>query len=207
MLTIKQLPINENVVKYIESYRHLLTPDFSSYANERKRAWIGVEGSLSDNQPFREAPFGYDTMLWKWLHWFCVKNLDFEPELALLHVGGADCSDPEDEPINGPGGECGIKQHRDAGYADYRAIGINLAGEATFGYRCEYIEQDKWTKERNANPEVEYVKMIPGTCVGFNCKNPHFAQVGPNRWCINAWRVSNKRRDDYEQFLNQIRSK
>jgi hypothetical protein len=38
----------------------------------------------------------------------------------------------------------------------------------------------------------------------FNCKNPHFAQVGPNRWCINAWRIRDKRREDYEQCLRKI---
>jgi len=201
MLTVFQTKIQSEVITYLEENRHLLAPDFSSYAKERMRAWIGAEAPLTEKGEFIIAPFGYDSRLWIWLKKFCKYHLSFEPELALLHVGGADCGEPEENPFQGGGGQCGIRQHRDAGYADYLAVGINLIGEATFGYRCEYTEQYKWTKERNNPAPLEHVKMIAGTCVKFNCKNPHFAQVGPNRWCINAWRVSEKRRADFEKFI------
>lgn len=104
--------------------------------------------------------------------------------------------------MDGHGGECGIRRHRDAAYADFCAVGINLKGEATFGYQSYYPYQDKWTRpeEQNKNAVLEHVKMIDGTCVKFNCKNPHFAQVGANRWCINAWRISAKRRDEFNAY-------
>jgi hypothetical protein len=200
MLTVIQSKIPQEAIDYVEEHRHLLTPDKSQYANERLRAWIGAEAPLSERFQFQPAPFGYDTRLWLWLKKFCNLVLNFDPEVALLHVGGADCGDPEEKPLEGNGGECGIKMHRDAGYADYRAVGINLRGEATFGYRCQYTAQDQWTKVQNNPAPLEHVKMTTGTCVLFNCKNPHFAQVGPNRWCINAWRISKKRRDEFEEF-------
>lgn len=200
-MIVSQHEINPKVLEHIEANRGLLTPDFSSYANERKRAWIGCEGPLSFNRDFELAPFSYESILWQWLSWFCRTNLDFEPELALLHVGGADCSDPTDNPLNGPGGECGIKSHRDAAYADYRAVGINLVGKATFGYRAVYPKIGSWSPKTNDTAPIEHVHMVAGTCVQFNCKNPHFAEVGPNRWAINAWRVSDRRRDDYLRFL------
>lgn len=202
MLTIVQASINPKVIEYLEENKHLLVPDVSNYAKGRYRAWIGMEAPLTDKVPFKEAPFGYETPLWKWLTLFCDKYLNFVPEVGLVHIGGADCSDPEDNPVDGGGGECGIKMHRDAGYADFRAIGINLKGVATFGYKAFYPDQDKWSKEGNPNPPIQTVKMTTGTAVAFNCKNPHFAQVGPNRWCINAWRISNKRREEYLAALN-----
>ena len=203
MLTIVQSKIPPEAIEYVEQNRHLLTPDHSNYANKRMRSWIGAEVPLTDSRTFVPAPFGYDTRLWKWLKKFCHHVLQFDPEVALLHVGGANCGDPEDKPEQGYGGECGILMHRDASYAQYRAVGINLKGEATFGYRCEYKNQDHGGGGKNANPAIEHVKMTEGTCVVFNCKNPHFAQVGPNRWCINAWRISDKRRKEFEEFKIQ----
>lgn len=208
MLTVIQADIPVGVIEYIEQHRSLLTPDHSQYANERLRCWLGAEAPLTDNRTFLPVPepFGYESRLWVWLSKFCQAYLNFEPEVALLHVGGADCSDPEQVPLDGHGGECGIRRHRDASYADYRAIGINLQGDATFGYQSFYPEQDRWTPQAQQNQaaKLEHVQMTAGTSVAFNCKNPHFAQVGPNRWCINAWRISDKRRKDFEQWKNPV---
>jgi hypothetical protein len=198
MLTTFQLNIPQDIINHIETNRHFLTQDVSNYAKGRYRAWIGLEAPLTNNHTFVEAPFTYKDKLWLWLRDFCIENINFEPEIALLHVGGANCSNPEDKPINGGGGECGITLHRDAAYADYRAVGINLKGEATFGYKDCYGVQDRWVREQNPNAETEWVKMVAGTTIVFNCKNPHFAQVGPNRWAINAWRISDKRRLEWE---------
>jgi hypothetical protein len=202
MLTVVQAPIPTEAIQYIEEHRALLTPDHSQYANEWLRAWVGAEAPLTDNRTFTPAPFDHDSRLWIWLEKFCQTYLNFTPEIALLHVGGADCSDPEEAPPDGHGGECGIRRHRDAAYADYRAVGINLVGEATFGYQSFYPEQDKWTAQaqQNKDAKLEHVNMTAGTCVVLNCKNPHFAQVGPNRWCINAWRISTKRRAEFEAW-------
>jgi hypothetical protein len=204
MLTVIQTKIPQEALDYVEQHRSLLTPDHSQYANERLRCWLGAEAPLTDKRTFLPvpAPFGYDSRLWIWLDKFCKLHFNFEPEVALLHVGGANCGDPEETPDQGHGGQCGIMQHRDAAYADYRAIGINLIGEATFGYRSHYPYQDRWTAipQQNKDAPLEHVQMTAGTCVAFNCKNPHFAQVGPNRWCINAWRISAKRRPEFEAF-------
>jgi hypothetical protein len=198
MLTVIQTTISPLVIKYLEDNKHKLVPDVSNYAKGRYRAWIGCEAPLTDSQPFRKAPFDYDDFLWAWLYEFCDVNLGFKPEIGLVHIGGANCGDPTEHPLDGRGGECGIKSHRDAGYADFRAAGINLIGGATFGYVASYPHQDRWSKEQNTKAQIEIVKMVPGTCVLFNCKNPHFAQVGPNRWCINAWRIRDKRRKEFE---------
>ena len=205
MITVVQTTIPDQVIRHIESNRGLLTRDVSNYAKGRMRAWIGLEAPLTDSQSFKAAPFKYGGTLWQWLHPYCIEHLDFEPEIALLHVGGADCSDPEKDPDDGRGGECGIQTHRDAGYADFRAVGINLIGEATFGYRDCYGTQDRWVKEQNDSAPTQLVHMRRGTAVVFNCKNPHFASVGPNRWCINAWRISRKRRDEYREARLSIR--
>lgn len=206
MLTVVHTNIPQEAIEFVEQNRHLLVADHSQYATDRMKAWIGAEAPLSDNRTFQPAVFGYNSRLWVWLEKFCKLYLDFEPEIALLHVGGADCSDPEETPLDGRGGECGIRRHRDAAYAAYRAVGINLMGEATFGYQSFYPHQDRWSprEEQNASAQVEHVKMTSGTCVAFNCKNPHFAQVGPNRWCINAWRISDKRRSEFEKFKSEI---
>jgi hypothetical protein len=205
MLVVVQKEIHPKVIEYVEQNRHLLTPDHSQYANERMRCWLGAEAPLTSNRTFLAVPaeFGYESPIWKWLKGFCNTHLSFDPEVALLHVGGANCGDPEEAPEQGRGGQCGIMQHRDAAYADYLAVGINLVGEATFGYRAIYPHLDKWCHphEQNKDAPLQHVKMFPGTCVKFNCKNPHFAQVGPNRWCVNAWRISEKRRSEYEAFM------
>lgn len=199
MIDVIQTHISQGVIQHVEEHRHLLTEDVSSYAKGRLRAWIGLEAPLSKSQSFKPAPFGYDSRLWLWLERFCKAKLDFAPEIALLHVGGADCGDPDEKASDGSGGECGIKTHRDASYADYRAVGINLIGEAVFGYKLGYPAQDRWSKEQNDPAPLTLVRMTPGTCVRFNCKNPHFAQVGPHRWAINAWRISDKLREDFEK--------
>lgn len=208
MLTVVQAKIPSEVIAYVEKYRHLLTPDVSQYANERLRCWMGAEAPLSEKFSFSEVPepFGYKSRIWNWLERFCKHHLNFNPEVALIHVGGADCSDPEDSPMDGHGGTCGIRRHRDASYADFWAVGINLRGEATFGYQCFYPDQDKWSsaERQNKNAVIEHIRMSAGTCVAFNCKNPHFAQVGPNRWCINAWRISDKRRAEFNEFRNNF---
>lgn len=206
MLQVKQNKISEECITYIEANRDRLTPDVSSYANNRMRAWIGAEAPLADKFNFESAPFGPEDKLWKFVVWYCKSYLEFTPEVALLHVGGADCSDPDENAIEGRGGECGIKMHRDAGYADFRAVGINLIGDAVFGYRAVY-PGFSWVPQHQQNEDapIQRVKMTSGTSVIFNCKNPHFAQVGPNRWCINAWRISNKRRDDYNEFMRKLR--
>lgn len=204
MLTIKQINISK--YDYLIGLTNLvikdLTPDLSNYAKGRKRMWIGCEAPLTDNQKFKQVKYDYDSPLWISLQAFCEHELQFSPEIALLHMGGANCSDPEENPVDGRGGECGILFHRDAGYADYKAIGINLAGKAVFGYRDCYGTQDSWSKQQNTNAKIQTVPMIDGTCVVFNCKNPHFGQAGPNRLCINAWRISKKRKEEFEQFKN-----
>lgn len=202
MLTIKEVDLSnyQGLLETATLAIKDLTPDLSNYAKGRKRTWIGCEAPLTDKQSFKKVKHDYNSELWILLKDFSQKELGFTPEIALLHMGGADCSDPEENPIDGRGGECGIKSHRDAAYADYKAIGINLSGKAVFGYRDCYGSQDSWQGKQNMNAEMQTVPMSPGTSVIFNCKNPHFGQAGPNRLCINAWRISKKRREEFEEF-------
>lgn len=202
MLTIKQVDLSQYSFFLHRANLAIddLTPDLSNYAKGRKRTWIGCEAPLTYSQPFKVCKNDYNSFLWVLLSDFCQTELNFKPELALLHLGGANCSDPEENPTDGRGGECGILSHRDAGYADYKAIGINLAGKAVFGYKDCYGTQDCWKKEQNPNAKLETVKMTQGTCVIFNCKNPHFGQTGPYRLCINAWTISKKRKEEFVKF-------
>jgi hypothetical protein len=144
MLSVFQNTIDNEVLEYLDQNISKLVPDVSNYAKGRLRAWIGLEAPLTDKQSFKLGQFTYNDFIWEWLNKFCIDNLSFTPEIALVHIGGADCSDPEDYPKDGKGGACGIKEHRDAGYADFRAVGINLRGNATFGYRAIYQNQDRW---------------------------------------------------------------
>ena len=201
MLTVIQTEIDPQAIAFLEENKHKLVPDVSNYAKGRYRAWIGMEAPLTDQQRFKPGQFGYDSFVWTWLQKLCREKLSFDPEIALIHIGGANCGEPEALPVDGNGGECGIKMHRDAGYADFRAVGINLIGEASFGYIANYPHQDRWTKEQDSQAKPQIVNMVPGTCVVFNCKNPHYAQAGPNRWCINAWRIRDRRRKDFEASL------
>lgn len=115
-------------VDLVRPYYHKLSPDVSSYAKGRLRAWVQAEAPLSDNQNFRKGI--EDPKLWQWIQNACKQAsingfTDWKPDIALITWSGTG-----DDGV-------GISEHRDAGYSDYPAMTINLTGTCLFSIRKE----------------------------------------------------------------------
>jgi hypothetical protein len=155
-----------------------LTRDVSNYAKDRKRSWLRYEAPLAEYRPWIQA--NQNPELWCAIQDICNK-ISFAPELGLASLGGE------------------IKPHRDAFYADWKAIGINL-GTTTFGYKQAYPEY-RWVPENQliSPPIISLTEMTGGEVFEFNCKNQHWtSNVASDRWSINLWRVSAKARPKFQ---------
>ncbi len=165
--------------------QHLtLTGDVSNYARGRQRSWLRHEAPLSDARPWRTA--NQNQELWDEIQEIC-HQISFVPEVGLASIGGE------------------ITAHRDASYADWRAVGINL-GITTFGYELSYPEF-KWAppSELVSPPQVSHTQLVGGEVFEFNCKNRHWtSNVAPDRWGINLWRISAKQRHKYNEFIDSL---
>lgn len=175
----------QKAVRYLDdNVEHLLQHDVSNYAPGRARIWFPYEAPLSDNQTFKLGiP---DQKLWTFVKNICA-TFGWEPEAALVSKGGE------------------ISAHRDAAYADFRSIGINL-GSVTWCYERIYPNFGWARPEECINPsEIIKTPMTGGEVFEFNCKNPHWTEdVDPNRWAINAWRISSKKRKEFNDFVNSL---
>lgn len=171
----------DSLVEYLNNnYADNLGTDVSNYAKGRRRSWLQYEGPLSDERSFE--PGIQDERIWNYVTKLCSK-FDWEPELGLISRGGK------------------ITRHRDAAYADFRSIGINL-GKVTWCYERIYPMYAWVPSEQTLNPtEISKIEMTGGEVFEFNCKNPHWTEnVDPDRWGINLWRVSRKKRSEFETF-------
>jgi len=172
-------------IKYFDNnIEPLLGTDVSSYAPGRRRIWFPYEAPLSNNRTFELAlP---DQKIWAFVKNICA-SFGWEPELALISKGGE------------------ISAHRDAAYADFRSIGINL-GSVTWCYERIYPAFGWAEPSKCIDPsEITKVPMTGGEVFEFNCKNPHWTEdVDPNRWAINAWRISAKKRIEFTDFLKSL---
>ena len=158
-----------------------LGKDVSSYAPGRRRIWLPYEAPLTDTMKFQVAL--QDERLWNFILKLCAM-FDWQPDLGLVSKGG------------------GIKPHRDAGYANFRAMGINL-GPVTWCYEHSYPEFN-WTPPEGCinPPEVIKIPMTGGEVFEFNSKNLHWTEgVDPDRWAFNLWTISRKKRQDFNEFL------
>lgn len=173
----------KNLIRLLTE-RLKLTTDVSNYAPGRKRSWLQYEAPLGASMPWRKA--NNDQELWGEI--LEIGNeIGFIPELGLASLGGT------------------IKPHRDAAYANYKAVGINL-GNTTFGYEKSYPKY-KWVppKELVTPPEVSETDLVGGEVYEFNCKNLHWtSNVSPTRWAINLWQISTKQRNQYETFKESM---
>lgn len=152
----------------------LLTTKPSGYARGRNQIWLNYEPELTSDPSFCLAHI--DERIWKY-----IKNTApswFEPHVALITKGG------------------GIRRHRDATYADYPAMSINL-GQVTWHYEnCRPAYSHHSTCDSAPAMSVD---LTGGEVFMFNCKNPHWVtNVHPDRWSINVWTISSKARSAYE---------
>lgn len=172
-------------VKYLEeNVDSTLGNDVSNYAPGRRRIWFPYEAPLSENRDYQIA--SQDEKIWTFCKNIC-STFNWTPDLGLVSKGGE------------------ISAHRDAAYADFRSIGINL-GKVTWCYERIYPGFGWARPEDCLDPsEVIAVNMTGGEVFEFNCKNPHWTEnVDPNRWGFNLWRISTKGRPKFNSFLETL---
>lgn len=184
MLNIITTISPERVAKAVQYLEQNIVPqlgtDVSNYAPGRSRVWFPYEAPLSEARDYQLAC--QDDKIWTFVKNIC-STFDWEPELGLVSKGGT------------------INPHRDAAYADFRTIGINL-GRVTWCYSKAY-PMYKWVPEEHQvnPPEITKIEMTGGEVFEFNCKNLHWTEdVDPDRWAFNLWRISTKGRPKFENF-------
>ena len=187
MFRIVQM-ISPEIVKSITDYldeviAQLLTKDVSNYAPGRTRAWLQYEAPLSQSRPWLHGV--RDERVWSYVTRTCARH-GFTPDLGLVSKGG------------------NISSHRDAFYANFMAMGINL-GECTWEYRPCYPEY-RWTPQQDENAPVESYNLTGGEVFLFNCKNPHAViNASEDRWAINLWTVSKKGMSGFNEIKEATR--
>jgi len=169
----KQIPEHARIADWLRTYvvPHM-TPDVSNYAKGRMRVWLGQEPSLSA-QPTNKPGLPLSSEARAGL----VKLLGWGFDYALVTNSAADAT--------------GILPHRDAGFADYEALGFNVCGTCTFKYwnSRQCFGRGPVTIELSPfDPPTHVLTLNPGDVIRFNCKNLHAAYPNPDRLCINFWK-------------------
>lgn len=158
---------HDSVVEHLsEVWDGRLSPDVSSYAQGRKRAWLNLQPSFGRN--WSTQPAFTDERLSSWLNSIMPVPWD----LALISRGA------------------GIRLHRDATYAQPRAFTLNLGAVAVYQYEPTWL--DYRLRERDEHAELEAHAIGAGELIEFNCKNRHAAILDADadkRWSINLWQL------------------
>jgi hypothetical protein len=148
-----------------------LKPDVSSYAKGRLRVWLGEEPNLGrpGTRPGLVVP-GLCAAL--------EEIIDWPFDYCLVTYSG-------DEQATG------ILPHRDASYANYEAMGLNIIGRSRFLYWNDRQDFGKAPSSgvKGDGPPTHDLVLTPGTLVRFNCKNLHQSVPEPRRWNMNFWRA------------------
>jgi len=173
----EHLELSQLLEKNIKPY---MTPDVSSYARGRLRAWLKYEPSLFAPIVLKPAVPVPDQV---WIGLQKLIGWDFNYCLATFSG--------KDEPT-------GILPHRDAAYADYEAYGLNVTETCEFKYWMGRESFGSVPDTHGYNPEKDLpthvLNLVPGQLIRFNCKNIHQAIPSSNRWNLNFWK-SNPKRD------------
>jgi hypothetical protein len=159
----------EQIIDYLNTnIEPLLTERPYGAAKGRMQIWLNYEPELAQNPDF--YPAHIDQRIWSYIQ--KLAPAWFEPHVALITKGGP------------------IGRHRDASYADYPAMSINL-GSVTWHYEnCRPNYSHKSTCD--SAPPMS-ANLTGGEVFMFNCKNPHWVtDVDPQRWSINVWTISPK---------------
>jgi len=175
--TIHQETVN-TITDYLDNnIQPLLKTKENGYAKGRNQLWLNYDPDFTTDPQFILAHI--DNRIWSF-----IKNNSpdwFTPHVALITKGGS------------------IKPHRDATYAGYPAMSINL-GKVTWHYentRPDYGHIS--TCDRAPDMRAD---LTGGEIFMFNCKNMHWVtNVDPERWSINVWTISNKAMPAFEKAV------
>ena len=173
------------IVAHLEEHvRPHLVADVSNFARGRQRVWLPYEAPLSKMRNWEKAL--QDDKLWNWIRNQCAHIDGFNAVTCLISRGG------------------NINPHRDATYAGFKAIGINL-GPVTWRYWDQYDYGD-W-KYNAPTRGVYEARMTGGEVFSFNPKNQHSAiDAADDRWSINAWELNPKDADRFHVFMKVMAS-
>ncbi len=183
MIEITQIPLKtiQKLQAWLEKdIAPHLKSDVSTYARGRQRVWLRTEPLLKSTRlshpgsvrtiPGLEIPDKYWNRLQEIINW----KFDY----CLVTYSG------KENPI-------GISPHRDASYADYGAMGLNVSGHCLFSYwndRDSFGKSESTGKWPYPGHPTCVIALSPGDLVRFNCKNVHSAEPGPDRWNMNFWK-------------------
>lgn len=161
----------------LDSLQSNLTKDVSRYAVGRPRLWLEKEAILtqaSGGKQFKDAI--KHERLWNW----CCKIYEMAANKCQVkrnqcHLGLVAY------------GSVGIQWHRDASYANYFAVSINISTEPTlWGYQACRSSFGAGANDESAEKQI--YEIPPGGIVAFNCKNPHAViRCDDTRYSINLW--------------------
>lgn len=165
----------QELIAHLENYWTHLESDISNYARGRKRFWLKEEPPLSKHGSYKPAVQPYERLN-NFLTSIC-KKAGIKFHFALVAKG-----------------EKGIQWHRDAAYAGWKAVSINL-GACTWGY-CHAYDGYGYEKVQTGphkfkgNKPVDFyqLELTGGEVLLFNPKNLHKASPNNNdRISINIW--------------------
>ena len=195
VITILSTDTQSKMRELLDSYSNSLTLDVSNYAKGRQRFWLQAEADLTKvNGGKLYKPGVQIPKLWD----YCSKLFDkaiahselpYTPTLDLGLVAY---------------GNKGIDWHRDASYADFPAVSVNLSTDTTeWGYEDCRLGYD--SKTSNSNPKRKVYKLAPGSVVLFNCKNPHAViKCDDTRYSINLWSVAPKFKTYFNKYKETV---
>lgn len=144
----------------------LATPDVSNYAKGRLRLWLNQEPTFAKEYTIKPAI--QDDRLWQYICTIYRKVYGITPSFALVAVK-----------------DTNIKLHRDATYAGWKALSINL-GQCTWHYQECYPDY-RYSKQVS-NPTTIETELYGGEVISFNPKNPHgVSNASEDRISINIW--------------------
>lgn len=147
-------------------------------AKGRRQLWIGIAPPLNSSALWHNG--FQDDRLFDYIRRIAPEG--FTPEAILVTKGG------------------NIRRHRDASYADYKGMSINL-GKVTWYYERLYQDYSYGSTFGESAPAGRW-DLTGGEVFMFNTKNPHWVEnAHPDRWGINVWQISPKARDTYEKFI------
>lgn len=167
------------IIQHLEEniFPHMIVNNQGA-AKGRRQLWIQTAPPLT---PSAKWHVGFeDERLMKFIR--SVAPEGFTPEAILVTKGG------------------NIRRHRDASYADYRGLSLNL-GKVTWYYeRC--YQSYNWEPDTPSETLPARYDLTGGELFLFNTKNPHWVEnAHPDRWGINVWQISKNSRNAYEQFM------